>query len=78
MGYRVADFEREIEELKLGGSPEAVVAAEQRATMADLHTKKEKLLAELTEAPPRLELSDKELNDTQADLCDAQRQLKEQ
>ncbi|RRT59587.1 hypothetical protein B296_00043971 [Ensete ventricosum] len=83
MGHWATDFEREIPELKSEGGPEAVAATEQRATtieqqVIDLRAKNEKLLAELIEVTQRLEFSDKELNDASADLCDTQRQLKEQ
>ncbi|RZS07385.1 hypothetical protein BHM03_00038216 [Ensete ventricosum] len=83
MGHWATDFEREILEWKSGGGPEAVAATEQRATtieqqVTDLRAKNEKLLVELIEVTQRLEFSDKELNDASADLCDTQRQLKEQ
>ncbi|RWW10075.1 hypothetical protein BHE74_00012326 [Ensete ventricosum] len=82
MGHRVTHFEWEIKEIKSGGGLEAVVAAEQRATtiklwVTDLCIENEKQLAELTEATQRLDLSDKELNDARADLCNVERQLKE-
>ncbi|RWW72181.1 hypothetical protein BHE74_00020052 [Ensete ventricosum] len=45
---------------------------------SDLQVDKEKLIAQLVEVTNRLELSDRDLNDTRADLSEAQRELKEQ
>ncbi|RRT51041.1 hypothetical protein B296_00012712 [Ensete ventricosum] len=80
MDHRATNFQQVIEELKSGGNLELVAVTEQRAVTAeqwatDVHTENKKLLAQLVEVTQWLELLDKELNDTQADLSDAQRQL---
>ncbi|RWV88156.1 hypothetical protein GW17_00049782 [Ensete ventricosum] len=76
MDHRATNFQQEIEELKSGGSLEAMVVAEQQAT--DLKKENEKLLAHVAKASQRLEALDKELNDAYDELSITQRQLKEQ
>ncbi|RZS27566.1 hypothetical protein BHM03_00061059 [Ensete ventricosum] len=76
MDHRATNFQQEIEELKSGGGPEAMVVAEQQAT--DLKKENEKLLAHVAKASQRLEALDKELNDAYDELSITQRQLKEQ
>ncbi|RRT66304.1 hypothetical protein B296_00039647 [Ensete ventricosum] len=61
----------EIELLKSGGGPKAMVAAK-------LEKEAEKLKAEQDKAILRLEASNKDLNDVRGDLSEARRQLKEQ
>ncbi|RRT84645.1 hypothetical protein B296_00011508 [Ensete ventricosum] len=71
----ITSLQQEIDALKLGGGPEAVAAAKERATK--LEKELEKTKREQDEVLQRLEISDKELNEARGDLSEAQRQLKE-
>ncbi|RZR77988.1 hypothetical protein BHM03_00003208 [Ensete ventricosum] len=71
----ITNLQQEIDALKLGGGPEAVAAAKERATK--LEKELEKTKREQDEVLQRLEISDKELNEARGDLSEAQRQLKE-
>ncbi|RRT69508.1 hypothetical protein B296_00037318 [Ensete ventricosum] len=75
MGYRITNLQQEIDALKSGGGPEAVVAAEERAT--ELEKELETIKHERDEALQQLETSVKELNEARGDLSEARRELKE-
>ncbi|RRT45293.1 hypothetical protein B296_00037115 [Ensete ventricosum] len=65
----------DIDALESRGGPEAVVAAEERAS--ELEKELEKTKRERDEALQRLEASDKELNEARGNLFEIQRLLKE-
>ncbi|RWW78320.1 hypothetical protein BHE74_00013457 [Ensete ventricosum] len=71
----ITSLQQEIESLKSGGGPEAIAAAEERAT--ELEKELEKTKSERDEVLQWLKISDKELNEARGDLSEAQRQLKE-
>ncbi|RWW56123.1 hypothetical protein BHE74_00037187 [Ensete ventricosum] len=75
MDYRITSLQQEIDTLKSGGGPEAVVAIEECAS--ELEKELEKTKRERDEALQRLEIVDKELNEARGDLSEAQKQLKE-
>ncbi|RWW66154.1 hypothetical protein BHE74_00026497 [Ensete ventricosum] len=75
MDYRITNLQQEIDALKSGGGPEAIAAAEERAS--ELEKELEKTKRERDEALQRLEASDKELNEARGNLSEIQRLLKE-
>ncbi|RWW62646.1 hypothetical protein BHE74_00030204 [Ensete ventricosum] len=72
--YRISSLQQEIDALESRGGPEAVVAAEERAS--ELEKELEKTKCERDEVLQQLEASDKELNEARGNLSEIQRLLK--
>ncbi|RWW64985.1 hypothetical protein BHE74_00027765 [Ensete ventricosum] len=75
MDYHISNLQQEIDTLKSGGGPEAIAAAEERAS--ELEKELEKTKRERDEALQRLEAFDKELNEARGNLSKIRRLLKE-
>ncbi|RZS27556.1 hypothetical protein BHM03_00061049 [Ensete ventricosum] len=75
MDYWISHLQQELDALKLGGGPEAVAKAEERAS--ELEQELEKTKRERDEALQQLEASEKELNKVHSSLFEIQRLLKE-
>ncbi|RRT31272.1 hypothetical protein B296_00048705 [Ensete ventricosum] len=75
MDYWISHLQQELDAQKLGGGPEAVAKAEERAS--ELEQELEKTKRERDEALQRLEASEKELNEVHSSLFEIQRLLKE-
>ncbi|RZR85127.1 hypothetical protein BHM03_00012058, partial [Ensete ventricosum] len=70
MDYWVKQLQEELDALKLRGGPEAIVEAEERAS--ELQEELEKIKREKVEELLRREASEKELQEVQGHLGDAQ------
>ncbi|RWW37199.1 hypothetical protein BHE74_00057724 [Ensete ventricosum] len=75
MDYRVKQLQEELDALKSKGGPEAVAEAEERAS--ELREKLEKTKRERGEELLRREASEKELQEAQSHLGDAQQLMRE-
>ncbi|RZS06998.1 hypothetical protein BHM03_00037756 [Ensete ventricosum] len=75
MDYRISNLQQELNALKFGGGPEAIVKAEERAS--ELEQELGKTKRERDEALQRLEASEKELTEVRSNLVEIQRLLKE-
>ncbi|RWW57026.1 hypothetical protein BHE74_00036221 [Ensete ventricosum] len=75
MDYHITSLQQEIDAVKSGGGPEAIVAAEEHAS--ELEKELERMKHEQDEALQQLKASDKELNETRGDLFEVQKLLKE-
>ncbi|RRT83129.1 hypothetical protein B296_00004361 [Ensete ventricosum] len=73
--YRISNLQQELDALKYGGGPEAVVKVEERAS--ELEQELGKTKQERDEVLQRLEASEKELTEVRSNLTEIQRLLKE-